>query len=423
MPADFQTDVLIIGAGITGLTLSYRLRQKSIACLLLEERKHVGGRLAHAKTRSACELGAEFIHGSHRAITALVKEANLEMDDYPMDGGEGRFFCIGERIYNQSSAFAKQVEHLYELLHTHRGYDVSVDQFARKVGVSEDGAGFFARARVARLEGASLADLSASSLQSAITNAGNADRNARIKGGFIKLINWLSPNCTLLLGTKVTRIFWSEDRVCVQTADGSRLTCAKLVLTVPLDILQASLQMFKPLLPHRSSKAISSLRMGVAAKIVIHVKRVSWINFSAFATDGPVEVWWNYRHDHGNALVGFTAGPGTAKFEKCSMAELSDQAITDIRRIGGQLSRSDIINVESVVWNRLGRMAYSYVPVHALGCRSILAEPIGDRIYIAGEATVPAGLAGTIAGAVESADRVAAAISRDFETRLSVFSE
>ena len=51
------------------------------------------------------------------------------------------------------------------------------------------------------------------------------------------------------------------------------------------------------------------------------------------------------------------------------------------------------------------RGAYSYLPVRGLDLPKVLAEPVADTLFFAGEATVSDAQMGTVFGAVESARR------------------
>lgn len=83
----FATDakVLIVGAGIAGLTAAYRLHQAGVPVDVIEARQQVGGRL-RSVTRTAdspgvVELGGEFIDTRHTAVRSLAAELELELAD------------------------------------------------------------------------------------------------------------------------------------------------------------------------------------------------------------------------------------------------------------------------------------------------------------------------------------------------------
>jgi len=77
--------VLIIGAGIAGLTAAYRLRQHGVPVRIIEAQQRVGGRMFSLRDAFAddqvCELGGELIDSNHASIRALAQELGIELDD------------------------------------------------------------------------------------------------------------------------------------------------------------------------------------------------------------------------------------------------------------------------------------------------------------------------------------------------------
>src|ERR1039457_2316191 len=77
--------VLIIGAGMAGLSAARKLAEAGCKVMLLEARDRVGGRiLTRREGDEVIELGAEFIHGHPPELWRLIKEAQL--DTYEIDG-------------------------------------------------------------------------------------------------------------------------------------------------------------------------------------------------------------------------------------------------------------------------------------------------------------------------------------------------
>lgn len=76
--------VIILGAGLSGLSAGKLLTEKGIEFKILEARNRVGGRVFSHKFEGddlVIELGAEWIGGSHERIIEMCKELNLEMTD------------------------------------------------------------------------------------------------------------------------------------------------------------------------------------------------------------------------------------------------------------------------------------------------------------------------------------------------------
>jgi monoamine oxidase len=82
-------NVIIVGAGVAGLTAGWRLRQAGIGVRLFEAQERVGGRMFSLRNHFAdgqvCELGGELIDTGHARIRALAAELGLVLDDLSED--------------------------------------------------------------------------------------------------------------------------------------------------------------------------------------------------------------------------------------------------------------------------------------------------------------------------------------------------
>ena len=78
-------DVVIVGAGIAGLTAGWRLRQQGVAVRVFEAQDRVGGRMLSLRNYfpdgQVIELGGELIDTDHVRIRALATELELPLDD------------------------------------------------------------------------------------------------------------------------------------------------------------------------------------------------------------------------------------------------------------------------------------------------------------------------------------------------------
>ena len=82
-------NVLIIGAGISGLAAAYKLKKNGVNVTLIEARNRVGGRILSftlenenqqdKRAELTCELGAEWVGISHTRLIELCKEFKLEL--------------------------------------------------------------------------------------------------------------------------------------------------------------------------------------------------------------------------------------------------------------------------------------------------------------------------------------------------------
>lgn len=75
----FKTDILIIGAGLTGLTLAYYLKDLNISFKITEARPTIGGRIKtkYNTNQAPIELGATWLIEQQVAAIKLLKELNI----------------------------------------------------------------------------------------------------------------------------------------------------------------------------------------------------------------------------------------------------------------------------------------------------------------------------------------------------------
>jgi monoamine oxidase len=76
-------DVVVIGAGLAGLSCADALVQQGVDVIVLEARDRVGGRVFshHFTDGQTCERGAEFIDSNHTDVLGLVSRLGLTLTD------------------------------------------------------------------------------------------------------------------------------------------------------------------------------------------------------------------------------------------------------------------------------------------------------------------------------------------------------
>src|ERR1700722_15616651 len=186
---DRTHDVVVIGAGMAGLTAARALAEAGLKVLVIEAQDRIGGRiLTQHVGDEAIELGAEFIHGRPTELWALIDEAGLET--YERGGAQ---VCFEDGLLSDCGGEMDDVFAPLEKLEDFHEEDVSFAEYLdRGNGPAEE------RGRiVGYVEGFNAADhreVSAASLgaQQKAEDASEGNHTYRLRGGYDQLPKYLA---------------------------------------------------------------------------------------------------------------------------------------------------------------------------------------------------------------------------------------
>ena len=419
-------EVLIIGAGMAGLTAARRLAESGVQVIVLEAQDHIGGRiLTQHIDAEALELGAEFIHGRAPELWDLIEEAGLET--YERGGAQ---FCFDED--SGLDACSDELSSLFdplEKLENFTGPDLTFAEYLDREAIpAED-----RFPTIGYVEGFNAADhrqISAASLgaQQRAEDSIEGDRTFRLRGGYAQLPAYLTSRIAehkgiIHLGKPVREIRWSPDQVEIIT-ENCIFTAAQAIITVPLGVLQSGNIAITPR-PDTILEAASRMRMGHAVRFTLLFRESFWKNlpqlpgladlsFLYSFTELP-PVWWTPHPEPSNTITGWVGGPRSAKLAALPPDELANQACNSLAKIFSlepEELQSQLLSIHTHNWcddpYTLG--AYSYVAAGGLDAPLQMAQPVVNTLFFAGEHTDTTGHWGTVHAAIRSGLRVAAQI-------------
>ncbi|HTX07368.1 MAG TPA: FAD-dependent oxidoreductase [Solirubrobacteraceae bacterium] len=128
-----HTDVVVVGAGLSGLVAGRRLAARGIDVAVVEARDRPGGRVKRVVVESGqrFEAGGELLGLHMDALVGLSKELGVAVEPLPGDGAIVRI-AAGERYVE---AFPYEAEpHLGE---AHAAFAAGIDEMAAEVPVAE----------------------------------------------------------------------------------------------------------------------------------------------------------------------------------------------------------------------------------------------------------------------------------------------
>ena len=409
-------DIIIIGAGASGLTAMRDLAEAGYHVCILEAAEIPGGRIATIKEgfQNFVEAGAEFIHGKLPHTFQLLKEAGLSSE-----GVEGKMIGIQNGKWQTEEHDERWDEFMKQLnkLKT----DITILQFLEE-HFSKPGYIHLRQAVQRFSEGFDLADISKASILSIRDEWKNIEKKQyRIKGGYSQLIDHLVKRCRQLntefhFNTCVNKIEYENETVTIHTTGNKKFQARRAIITVSAGILQSGSIQFKPGLSEHAV-AIQGLGFGTVIKFLLEFKTCFWKEFNDetgfLLTDEEIPTWWTQLPAESNLLTGWLGGPNATKkvFEtETSLLNTALLSLSSIFQVPPAMLKEELTNYKIINWLNQPYIkgGYSYNTLHSEQAINVLSMPVDDTIYFAGEAISKSESLGTVESALQSGHDTAA---------------
>ncbi|MDT8990526.1 FAD-dependent oxidoreductase [Curvibacter sp. APW13] len=398
--------VLVIGAGMSGLAAAKKLREAGKEVVVLEARTRIGGRIDTYTgwSDARVDMGATWIHGDSdsnplavlaRSIGArLATTSYTSYETFDSDGTK-----LGSTARSQLKKLQTQMENVLAT-----AQDASTDQSVRDAARAGLGYGTRSEADKKRIDflvnstieheyAGDATKLSTYWYDNMSEYAGN---DALFLDGYKVLLDALASGLDIRFGQVVTRIAYDSAGVTVTTKSGS-FAASRVVVTLPLGVLQSGSVSFSPALPAAKQTAISKLGMGVYNKCYLRFPyafwntQVDWIEYIPERTYyGQWAEWVSFARPTGQPiLLGFNAAAFGKTIESWTDQEIVTDAMDTLKTMYGD----GIPAPTSWAITRWASDPYaggSY-SCNVLGStptmRTNLAANVAKRLYFAGEAT------------------------------------
>ncbi|KAB5534682.1 hypothetical protein DKX38_017768 [Salix brachista] len=438
-----EGSVIIVGAGLAGLSAAKQLMSFGFKVIVLEGRNRPGGRVYTQKMGkkgqfAAVDLGGSVITGIHaNPLGVLARQLSIPLhkvrDNCPLYKPDGAPVDKGidsniELIHN------KLLDKVMELRKIMGGFanDISLGSVLERLrqlyGVARS-----TEERqlldwhLANLEYANagcLSDLSATFWDQDDPYEMGGD-HCFLAGGNWRLIKALCEGVPIFYGKTVNTIRYGHDGIAVIV--GEQVFEADMVLcTVPLGVLKKRTIRFEPELPGRKLAAIERMGFGLLNKVAMVFPHVFWgedlDTFGCLSEHSNKRgefflFYGNHTVSGGAALIALVAGEAAQMFENSDPSMLLHRVLSVLRGIYNPkgVDVPDPIQIICTRWggDPFSYGSYSHVRVQSSGNDyDILAENVGGRLFFAGEATTrqyPATMHGAFLSGLREASRILSA--------------
>lgn len=453
--------IVIVGAGLAGLTCAYRLKQGGITSTIYEAADRIGGRCWTRRgifnEGQIVERGGEFIDTCHIEIQVLAKELGLELDNlimaeprgtkpfYFIDGADYSFQEVTEdfkKIYPKLQKDLKEAGEttLYHC-YTERGFELdhmSIVDYINEIvpgGIHSRFGKLLALAYTIE-NGADANKQSALNLLYLLGFAqreqfqiyGDSDECLHIRGGNDQLPNILAQNLNgqIRLNSRLKKIEHdgqNEIRLIFQNDEKEwEVFADKVILAIPISILRTidyESASFCPL----KKMAIEELGMGVNTKLHVQFFSRFWHelgnNGDTFADAGYQQTFESSRAQQGKSgiLANFTGGETAAKLLVLTNEKIEEMTKKFLDKLNLVLPGSignwnGLATVDHWLSNLWTKGSYSYLKVGQHTKFAGVLEQREGNIFFAGEHT-SIKYPGYLNGAVESGERAAQEVFED----------
>lgn len=400
-----KKNVVIVGAGISGLAAAVHLSKKGMNVTVLEGRNRIGGRIWTDRSidNIPLDMGASWVHGINgNPIYDLAKKNKIDTaitnyDSHWIFNFNGDELSESEeiRLEKQSEKFVKFIKEQRSNLHQDRSLTRFINHFIKEEDLSKKEQmllNYFVNTKIELEYSGSSNNLSALNFDSGEELSGE---DVIFPNGYDQIIQLLIKNINIILNERIYKINYEKDFVKVYS-DKNLFSADYVIVTVPLGVLQKNDILFIPELPERKRKAINKLGMGILNKIYVKFPNAFWSKkpqLLGYVSEDKGQ-WGEflniYHYLNEPILLALNAGEFGNAVENRHDKEIISELMIILRKIFGP-SIPNPISWKITRWGKdhFSYGSYSYIKIGAsVEDYKILSESVNNKLFFAGEATV-----------------------------------
>jgi monoamine oxidase len=449
---NYKDSVAVIGAGAAGLYAADILMAQGLNVFVLEASSRSGGRIRSFSSNDITnnnataayiydnnypplgdfpvELGGDIVYGSDSALGKIISVLSIPMVDL---GGATDEFFLGGQVNTasgwQGDADFNAVENFISTFSSNTN-NVSIQAAA---GVTPRAQNLL-NSQASNLYGSTYDLVSASGVAGELLLRKHDTKRLTVKTNTLQdilLSRFNNVVNKVKLNTPVASIDYSGDSIVITDINGKQYQAGKVIITVPLTVLKDGDISFNPPLPATNATAASKFGMDPAFRMIVDFKTNFWGSNSGFLWGGSfgpqyMNGGFNRTTTYNSTLVITAFGQPAKQLSMQPGSTAVNLILNELNSLypdrGGMASywvRKKVVVtngvpqetdpiVTSYDWFKepFIRGGISYPLVGATHQDRInLGTNVNGKLFFAGEATDTSGDAGTISGALNSAER------------------
>jgi monoamine oxidase len=385
-----EVDIAVIGAGTAGIGATRRLVEAGgVTVLALEARGRIGGRVNTIEPAGfPLDRGAEWLHSADRnPLSPIAQRLGFSVHRRPPEWTT-RLSRSGETLEAEADWLATREAQ------GRARRKAAAEPTDRSLASTLEPGGRWNQLLDATSTWGNGAELDRVSVKDYVRYDDNSTNiNWRLGEGYGRLFEKLAEGLPVVLETPVSRIDHNGRKIRVETERGV-VVAERVVVTVPTSIITGEILRFDPPLPAKVAAA-AGLPLGVDDKLFIALDEtipgIEPDGFLVGSTTRRETMNYQVRPMGRPVIYTFFGGRFAAAMEREGEAAIFAFAADELANILGSDIRKHISPLAATAWlhDQWSRGSYSYaLPGHA-DDRAVLAAPVDNRLFLAGEATSP----------------------------------